>query len=283
MSSLYETVKFLTSLNPARSHENTDSLDKAAEFIKSKFQEYSLECELQEYSARDRNYKNIIGSINTHFDKRLIIGAHYDVCGEMQGADDNASGIAGLLECARLLSLVKDKLNFRVDFVAYTLEEPPYFYTEKMGSYIHAKSLKDQDVTVIGMINFEMIGYFTDKPNSQSYPVASMRLVYPSAGDFIAVVGDMSSSALVGSVAKYMQKHIKTVSLSLPQTMSDITRSDHMNYWKFGYNAVMITDTADFRNPNYHKKSDTIDTLNFEKIKAIADGCVEAVVNIGQI
>ena len=85
MSSLYETVKFLTSLNPARSHENTDSLDKAAEFIKSKFQEYSLECELQEYSARDRNYKNIIGSINTHFGKRLIIGAHYDVCGEMQG------------------------------------------------------------------------------------------------------------------------------------------------------------------------------------------------------
>ena len=120
--------------------------------------------------------KNIICSINTDKKERIVIGAHYDVCGDQDGADDNASGVAGLLELARLLK--HEKLNYRIDFVAYTLEEPPFFGTENMGSSIHAKYISDNKISLKGMISLEMIGYFNDKPHSQKYPLSFLKWFY---------------------------------------------------------------------------------------------------------
>lgn len=124
---------------------------------------YSDSVSTQSYTANGLQYKNIICSFGTENARRIIAGAHYDVCGAQEGADDNASGIAGLLELARLLK--GQKLNYRIDLVAYSLEEPPYFRTQYMGSYIHAKSLADSKANVYGMISLEMIGYFKDEKN----------------------------------------------------------------------------------------------------------------------
>lgn len=180
-----------------RNYQNLTSLNYVAEYIKKEFEQISDSVSEQQFKVEDSVYKNIICSINTDKKERIIIGAHYDVCGEQDGADDNGSGVVGLLELARLL---KDKnLPYRIDFVAYTLEEPPYYATTNMGSFIHAKYLHDNNISVKGMISLEMIGYFSDQENSQDYPVGFLKWIYGSKGDFITVVqkfnnGDFGTS-----------------------------------------------------------------------------------------
>ena len=166
------TVLYLTGLEPPRSYDHPESLGKAVSFISDKFREYGLDPEIQAFSARDRMYENVVASLGPRARKRLIIGAHYDVAGHRPGADDNASGVAGLLEIARSIKEFEPNLSYRVDLVAYALEEPPFFSTDDMGSYIHAKSLKDNDVDVKGMISLEAIGFFTDEKGSQSFPAS---------------------------------------------------------------------------------------------------------------
>ena len=190
---MYETLNYLTQIQPPRNYKNIDSLNKVADYIKSRFENIGLEVEFQEYDVEGKVYKNVIATINPQYEKRLIIGGHYDVCGDIQGADDNASAIAGVIESARQLEQNKDELNFRIDFVAFTLEEPPHFGTKNMGSYKHAEYLFDNDINVIGMINYEMIGYFTDEPDSQNYPMEVMEDLYPSTGNFIAIVSNEDS------------------------------------------------------------------------------------------
>src|SRR5207342_1395907 len=134
-------------------------------------------------------YSNIIASYNPKATKRLIVGAHYDVCGNQPGADDNASAVAGLLETARLLGENKPEIDYQIDLVAYCLEEPPFFSTQHMGSFVHAKSLHENKIDVIGMICYEMIGYFSDQPNSQPFPAPELAKIFPSTANFIIVVG----------------------------------------------------------------------------------------------
>lgn len=278
---LHASVQKLTGLRPARSYANIDSLNKAADFIKGEFLKYGYRPVEQKYSVRGIEYKNIIASYGPENAPRFIVGAHYDVAGEQPGADDNASGIAGLLGLAKLFKEQPPKLNFSTDFIAYTLEEPPFFKTKDMGSYIHAKSLHDKKANVLGMVSLEMIGFYSDAPKSQFYPLPFMKLFYPSKGNFIGVVGNFSSSALIKHFRNTMKlAAIDVESLKAPSFLIGVDFSDHMNYWKFGYHAIMITDTAFYRNPNYHSKSDTIDTLNFDKIKEVVKGLYWAIINL---
>ena len=270
---LYSSVQELTSLRPSRNYQNIGSLNKAADFIKNEFIRYGYRAVEQKYTIDGVEYKNIIASYGPQTAPRFIVGAHYDVAGDQQGADDNASGVAGLLCIAELFKTYAPAVNFRVDFVAYTLEEPPFFRTRKMGSFIHAKSLHDERADVMGMVSLEMIGFYSDAPKSQFYPCSIIKLFYPSKGNFIGVVGNFSGSAFFRHFRDTMKlAAIDVEGLRAPSFLIGVDFSDHLNYWRFGYPAIMITDTSFYRNPHYHSASDTIDTLDFDKMKEVVKG-----------
>ncbi len=270
---LYKHVEFLTSLSPPRNAFYLESLNKAADYIFKEMKSYCKNVYFQEFEVEGNIYKNVICEFGKG-EGLIVIGAHYDVCCEQPGADDNASGVSGLLELVRLLSENQNKLKSRVQLVAYTLEEPPFFATYKMGSYIHAKSLYEKKEKVKFMISLEMIGYFRDEKGSQKFPFPFMNLIYSDKGNFIGIVGSPSDWIVTREIKKKMiqNSEIDIYSINFPNIILGIDFSDHRNYWKFGYKAVMITDTAFYRNPNYHQPTDTIDTLNFDKMAEVVKG-----------
>lgn len=273
-------LTIITKTEKSRNYINPDALNITASYIHSELKKVCDSVQYHEFIVDGQVYKNVIASIATDKTKRIIIGAHYDVASEQEGADDNASGVAGVLELARLLS--KEKPGYRIDFVAYTLEEPPYYGTKKMGSYIHAKSLQDQNVDVMGMICLEMIGYFNNKPNSQKYPLGILKWFYGNKGDFITVVQKFNNGSFGKRVKKLMtsQHLLPTKSFIGPKKLPGIDFSDHRNYWEFGYSAVMITNTAFYRNPNYHEPSDKMETLDLEKMSKVIDEVCFCVMNL---
>lgn len=279
---LYNDVEFLTSLRPYRNFQNPDSLEKVCDHIRSAFSEAGLGHEEQKWLAAGKEYKNIIATYNKGKKRRLIIGAHYDVCGNQPGADDNASAVAGLLETARLVAELKPEIDYQIDFVAYCLEEPPFYGTEQMGSYVHAKSLFENQVDVIGMICYEMIGYFSEEPESQPFPSPEMASLYPHVANFIMVVGTEQYHDFNSKVHRLMaaDSQIDVQLASLPSSNGLAGMSDQRNYWAFGYQALMINDTSFVRNPHYHQITDTIETLDFEKMTEVINSSYKAVTGI---
>lgn len=265
-------LKALTETPEFRNHKNIDQLNEVADYIKQNFSKYGDSTIFQEYNVEAKIYKNVITSFGTENKKRIIIGAHYDVCGDQQGADDNATGVTALLELARMLK--NQKLNYRIDLVAYTLEEPPYFRTENMGSHIHAQYLKDHNIDVYGMASVEMIGYFKDEKNSQTYPLGILSWVYGDKGDFITLVKKFGAGNFVNNFSTQFKEanQIKTETFTAPKFVKGTDFSDHLNYWKFGYSALMITDTSFFRNKNYHENTDTLETLDLVRMTKVIDG-----------
>lgn len=260
-----------------RDAAHPDNLERVATYVAEKFESHSERVEYQPYRAGNIDVKNVRAFFGPETETRVVVGAHYDVAGPFPGADDNASGVAGLLELGRLLK--NERLSIGVELVSYPLEEPPYFYTRKMGSYIHAFSLKEEAIDVKAMIALEMIGYFTDEPQSQSYPLFLLRPFYPSKGNFIAVAGNLFQRSLVRSVREAMRSAspLPVESINAPKFLPGIAFSDHLNYWKAGYEAVMITDTAFYRNPHYHTAFDRPDTLDYERMAQVVDGVLAAV------
>ena len=281
---LRQHVGALVAMNPPRNVAHLASLDKTADYIRTQWQKMGYTTSDQTFKSGASTFRNVQTFVGPATGPRIVVGAHYDVCGEQPGADDNASGIAGLLELSRLLHEHKSKLTHRIDLVAYTLEEPPYFGTSQMGSAVHATALKKSGVDVTIMISLEMIGYFSDKPGTQSFPSSLLSLWYPTTGNFIAVVGDQSKSGR--SYSRKIRQLMKVgsplpvYSLNAPATLPGIDFSDHRNYWAQGYPAVMVTDTAFFRNHNYHKPTDTIDTLQFDKMADVVRGVFWAVMHL---
>ena len=269
LNALKKDLRFLTELEQPRNYQNIESLNKVAEYLKSELSKVCDSVAFQNYTVNTKAYKNVIGSIGLQHSERIIIGAHYDVYGNSKGADDNASGVAGLLELARLLKGAK--LKHRIDFVFYTLEEPPFFRTQKMGSYVHAKYLSDKNIKIKGMICLESIGYFNDKPNSQRYPIKELSRVYGTQGNYITVVQNHRKEAFSTRIGDVMKKlnYINTESFVGSPALTGVDFSDHLNYWKFGFEAVMITNTAFYRNENYHTKKDTVDTLDLKRLLSV--------------
>ena len=279
---LYKDVKFLCDIRPYRNYKNLDALDEACAYISGEFVHDGYKPVEQKWNADGNEYKNIIASYRKEKERRLIIGAHYDVAGDQEGADDNASAVAGLLETARLVSEHQPALDYGIDFVAYNLEEAPFFTTEKMGSFIHAKSLYDAGVNVLGMICYEMIGYFSDEPGSQKFPSEEVAKMYPDTGHYIVVVGIekyRKFNALVHGLMKE-RAAIAVERIDFPDSNELAARSDQRNYWTFGYDALMINDTSFMRNPHYHKLSDTIDTLDFDKMTGVVSSCYHAITHL---
>ncbi|MFT5824052.1 MAG: hypothetical protein ACI8ZM_005318 [Crocinitomix sp.] len=265
-----------------RDHLNTKALNKVAAYIHEVFEQYADSTNYQNYEVGDKTYKNVIGSFGTEHENRIIIGAHYDVCGNQDGADDNASGVVGLLELARLLK--GQKLNARIDLVGYSLEEPPYFRSKNMGSYVHAKWLHDSEIKVDGMICLEMIGYFNDAKKSQDYPLGILKMFYGGKGDYITVVSKFSRGKFARQYKRKMKKNknVKTKAFQAPGKLPGIDFSDHLNYWKFGYSAVMITNTGFYRNKNYHHDTDKLETLDISRMTGVIQSVYETVSEITQ-
>jgi len=275
-------LEFLTSTEKARNHLNVDVLDAVAAYIYKEFSLYADTTYYQEFKLgkRDVTYRNVICVFGEENEETIVVGAHYDVCGNQQGADDNASGIVGLLELARMLK--GEKLNYRIEMVAYTLEEPPYFRSEHMGSYKHAASLVENKTNVFGMVCLEMIGYYDSAKGSQDYPLGILSMIYGKRGDYITLVNKFSKGSFARHFTKGFKKNkqIRTKKFTGPIKLPGIDFSDHLNYWRFGISALMITDTAFYRNKNYHKKTDTIETLDIIGMKKVIDTVFKTLVSI---
>ena len=277
---MVKTLKYLTQIQPPRNYRNIDSLNNVALYLEDRFKDIGLETSFQNYVVDNNEYKNVIATLNPQYEKRLIIGAHYDVCGDFQGADDNASAVAGLIQTAKKLYAIKDILPIRIDFVCFTLEEPPYFGTENMGSYVYAKYLFDNKIDVTGMINYEMIGYFTNEnvDLSKLSMFITKKQADISKGNFIAMVCNEQSQNFMSEFDfENIDKNIEYVEAMIPTPINQITASDHLNFWKFGYKAIMVTDTAHFRNPNYHTANDTLETLDVNKMQCVVNLVVESI------
>ncbi len=279
---MYEDVKFLTELRPYRNYQNKESLKKVCEHIKRVFLDAGLSVSEQKWMVGHEEFTNVIGIYQPNKTNRLVVGAHYDVCGDQPGADDNASAVAGLLETARLIGQQQPQTDYAIELVAFCLEEPPFFGTKNMGSYIHAQSIYEADVEVIGMICYEMIGYFSDLPNSQPYPNSELSKIYPSTANFITVVGIQDYANFNNQVQKLMASNsvIDVQVINFPSENQLAGMSDQRNYWYFGYQALMINDTSFLRNPHYHLKSDTIETLDFIKMAEVINGAYHAIVKL---
>lgn len=241
----------------------SENLEKAAGYIEKQFKDTGYPIEKQTYQVEGKSATNIYaqkkGSVNA--DEIIIVGAHYDTVFDSPGADDNASGVAGLLELARLWNKQEGRKTFR--FVAFTLEEPPFYKTEQMGSRVYAQSVKDENISA--MLCLEMLGYYTNQEKSQDYPLPLMKTIYPDKGNFIAIVGNFKSRFLVNKVKNaYKTKATTPVeSLATFDFVTGVDFSDHASFWEVGVPAVMITDTAFYRNPHYHTASDLPDTLDY--------------------
>ncbi len=271
-------VRMLSETLGPRDEGHPENLDRAAAYLRAEFERArAVAVSEQPFTSRGRTYRNVVAAFGPPTEEIIVVGAHYDTAGPLPGADDNASGVAGLLELAALLGRTPPAM--RVELVAYTLEEPPYFRSSLMGSAVHAASLKERGVAVRAMLSLEMIGYFDDRDDSQHYPVSLLKAFYPARGNFIAVVGKLDQIRFLRRVKAAMvgASPLPVYSISAPKSIPGVDFSDHLNYWNEGYDAVMITDTAFYRNPNYHTFEDTPDTLDYQRMAQVVQGVYAAV------
>ncbi len=234
---------------------------------------------IQEYTAWAEKHKNIIVEKSEENDEPIfIVWAHYDSFHDLPGADDNASGVAWLLEIIRIVSEHPDTfLSKNFQFVFYSSEEPPYYATDTMWSYVHAESVSKKDIWWVLIL--EMIGYFREEDNSQGYPISLLKYLYPQKGNFVALISnnDWNNISLTRNIKKEMysylaqSKSIEVYSMNAPRFIEGVDFSDHRNYWTFDIPAIMITDTSFNRNRAYHTSSDTYDRLDYDKMKEVVN------------
>lgn len=247
-------------------------LVQAANYIIEQFKKLGLDVELQEYLVYEKQVKNIIAQKtgDTRPDEVIIVAAHYDTCFN-PGANDNASAVSGLLELARLITL--RQYSRTIKFIAFVNEEPPFFKTEDMGSYIYAWNAKEQGENIKIAIILETIGYYSDKPFSQRYPPL-LGLFYPNRASFIAVVGNFTVRKWVKEFARLFKQRsqFSIRSTALFDFIPGVDFSDHWSFWHMGFPAVMVTDTAFYRYPHYHSNSDTFEKLDYRCLAAAVEG-----------
>ena len=268
-----------------RPYSAPEKLKKVSDILHSRFSSLGYGVRLQKFTYRKEDYFNVVAAspgedpLEKFSGPVLVAGAHYDTVSTTPGADDNASAVAGLMELARILS---SGIPAGLRLVAFCLEEPPAFRTRNMGSYHYASHLRKTGQAVTGMICLEMIGYFSERSNSQRFPFPFMKRMFPTTGNFIALVGNNRSRDFTMRVKEaFLQgSSMPVVTLNAPAIVIGIDLSDHWSFNKHRFPAVMVTDTAFYRNPHYHRPTDTPHTLDYEKSALVVDGIVNAVLEI---
>ncbi len=271
MEYLYRHVEHLSVKIGERHQWREDSLRRTVEYIELTLASCGYEVSRQTYPCYNTKVSNLIVQKKGTSNGVIVIGAHYDTVPGTPGADDNASGVAVLLELARLLHETSIPKTLLLSALAN--EEPPFFGTSDMGSMVFAKSLKEQGTPVEVMISLEMVGYYRREP-IQKFPLPGMGLIYPRTGDFIGIAGNFRSSKYLSLFKKGLKKNcaIDVASLMAPECFAGINLSDNRSFWRHGFRALMITDTAFYRNPHYHGETDTIDTLDFDLMAEVVRG-----------
>lgn len=267
---LYRDVEFLTSIYPYRNYKNRESLQKAADYIEKEFEKTGLSVSRQAWEAKGNIYENVIASFQSEEKQRFIVGAHYDVYKDIPGANDNASAVAAIMELGRLLTAYDANIPYGIDLVAFCLEEPPFFKTKMMGSYIHAKSVYEKNTEVIGMISIEMIGYY-------GVPVGKTE----NEKNYLFVSGIKKYDDFNKKLSYLLRKDSSMDSrrISYADNYRNNGPSDHRNYWIYNYPAVMIIGAGEAKNPHYHQPTDTIETLNFDVMTQAVNSIKHAVFN----
>ena len=249
------------------------ALGLAAEYITSHLRESGLSVRKEPYWIGDKEVANIEAELKgtARPEEIVVVGAHYDTVPGSPGANDNASGVAALLEIVSIFRYARTARTIR--FVAFVNEEPPYFMSETMGSLVYARRARNRKDKIVAMLSLETIGYYSDRPKSQLYP-APFSLFYPDTGDFIGFVSDLGSRKLLRrAIGTFREStHFPSEGLAAPAGIEGVGWSDHWSFWQAGYPAIMITDTALFRYPHYHESSDTPDKLDFERMARVVKG-----------
>ena len=252
----------------------------AGEFIEASLSSAGLTPRRDSYELRGRACHNIEVEIRGASPEIVVVGAHYDSVFGCPGANDNGSGVAALLALARRFAGKPARQTLR--FVAFVNEEPPYFQTEEMGSFVYAKRCKERGDRITGMISLETIGYFSDAPGSQKYPSPGLGLFYPGKGNFIGFASDTRSRSLLRATVSAFRKAAKLPceGASLPAIIPGIGWSDQWSFWQCGYPALMVTDTAPFRYPHYHEPTDTPDKLDYDRFALVVSGMENVIADL---
>ena len=255
-----------------------EAMAAAAAYIRESLEDAGYTVTFQPFTSRGQIVSNVEAVLPGQgaADEIIVIGAHYDSVVDCPGADDNASGVAALLELARLLAGVT--LPRTVRFVAFANEEAPFFYGDEMGSNRYAIRAQAQGERIEAMLSLETMGYYTDEPRTQKYPFP-FSYFYPDTGNFVGFVGNFSSRPLVRKAigAFRATTAFPSEGVAAPSGMEGIHWSDHWSFWQAGYPAIMVTDTAPFRYPHYHEASDTPQQIDYTGMARVTGGLAEVV------
>lgn len=273
-SRLRAHVDALATIIGPRNVDRDGSLPRAREYLEGVLRSWTstgAHLSLEDLEPAGAGAQNIVFEVTGKGPSIVVVGAHYDSCDTSPGANDNATGVAATLELAR--AFASKPAPSTVRFVLFANEEPPFFKYPGMGSRATAQNAKRRADPIVAMLALETIGFYTDEPDSQHYPWP-VGLLYPSRGNFLAFVGDLGSRSLVYEAIDAFRKSTPFPSegAALPATFPGVDWSDHWSFRQAGYPAIMITDTAVYRDPNYHKVTDTAEHLNYDALARVAAG-----------
>jgi Zn-dependent M28 family amino/carboxypeptidase len=277
-ASLKRDVTELASTIGIRNWLTHARLETAADYLEKRLKESGFAVSRQTYTVDGNPFHNLEVEIRgaTAPDEIVVVGGHYDSVVSCPGANDNATGAAATVALAA--AFAKEKPARTLRFVAFTNEEPPHYRTDEMGSVVYAKRCRERKENVVAMVSLETMGCYSDREKSQSYP-APLSLFYPSKGNFIAFVSNVSSRRLVKQAIRVFRDQVKFPSegAALPGMLPGIGWSDHWSFWEQGYPAFMVTDTAPFRYAHYHTPQDTVDKVDFDSLARVTEGLVPVV------
>lgn len=274
---LREHVEMLAGTIGERNLWKYPALQRTAEYIEEQLRASGYTPTRQTYEISRVPVSNIDAGLEgtTRADEILVLGAHYDTVGGCPGANDNATGVAAVLELARRFAGRPQPRTIR--FAAFVNEEPPFFQTSQMGSFVYAQAARERGDRIVAMLSLETMGYYSEEKGSQQYP-APIAALYPDSGNFIGFVANLRSARLMLKARRAFQRRSRfpVESAAMPGGMPGVGWSDHWSFWEAGYPALMVTDTAPFRYPWYHTADDTPDKIHYDKLAELVDG-LEAV------